>query len=232
MRKDNDEGILINGIMKEIEENIKSKKENNKKENDKKENIKKENNNVPNSDIIKPDSNKKDNIIVIHKKQNSIANKGYSNNLCANKEDLKINNKNNRINSNSKSDYRLNRNLKDINNKKGKSINSNAENCKIIKNSEEKKEINVIKFIENDIENDKESDKEISLYFLLKNGKELYLDIKESCIFKQVINELYEKYLWLKIIRIKEYRYNNNIIFMDKSLKENKLKDNSIINII
>ena len=228
MRKDTDEGILINGIIKEIEENLKSKKENNKKENDKKGNDKKENNKDPNSDKIKPVSDKKDNIIFIHKNMNSIPNKGYSNNLGANKKELK----NNQINRNSKSDYRLNNNLKDINNKKGKSINSNGDNCKIIKNSEEEKEkedkINVINFIEND----KESDKEINLYFLFKNGKELYLDVKESCSFKQVIIQLNEKYLWLKNIKIKEYEFEKRKIFEEKSVKENKLKDNSTIDII
>ena len=80
-------------------------------------------------------------------------------------------------------------------------------------------------------DNDK-NNKDISLYFVFNNGKELYLDVKESYKFEQVIEELNEKYLWLKNIKIKDYKINSISIIKNKTVKENKLVDESTINII
>jgi hypothetical protein len=80
-------------------------------------------------------------------------------------------------------------------------------------------------------DNDK-NNKDISLYFVFNNGKELYLDVKESYKFEQVIEELNEKYLWLKNIKIKDYKINSTSIIKNKTVKENKLVDESTINII
>ena len=74
--------------------------------------------------------------------------------------------------------------------------------------------------------------KDIVLYFIFKNGKELYLDVKESFYFKNVIKELFNKYLWLEYMDIIGYKYNGEIISRDKTVKENGLKDNSYIEII
>jgi len=43
---------------------------------------------------------------------------------------------------------------------------------------------------------------------------------------------LNEKYLWLKNIRIKNYEFDNKEISKNISVKDNKLKHNSTINII
>ena len=82
------------------------------------------------------------------------------------------------------------------------------------------------------IENNVEISKEICLYFVFNNGKELYLDVEESCTFETVIEQLNEKYLWLKNIEIKDYKINSTSILKNKTVKENKLADNSTINII
>lgn len=84
----------------------------------------------------------------------------------------------------------------------------------------------------NNIENNEEISKEISLIFVFKNGKELYLYIKESCTFDQVIEQLNEKYLWLKNIEIEDYQIDGKSILKNKTIKDNKLKDNSEIKII
>ena len=82
------------------------------------------------------------------------------------------------------------------------------------------------------IENNSEIIKEICLYFEFNNGKELYLDVEESCSFEKVIEKLNEKYLWLKNIEIKDYKINSTSILKNKKVKENKLVDNSTIYII
>ena len=54
--------------------------------------------------------------------------------------------------------------------------------------------------------NENENEEEINLFFIFKNGKEVYLDVKKSLPFSEVIKKLEEKYLWLKgNIKIKEY---------------------------
>ena len=60
----------------------------------------------------------------------------------------------------------------------------------------------------------------------------MYLDVIDSCTFEQVIEQLNEKYLWLNNIKIKEYKINDETILRNKKIKENKLVNNSIINII
>ena len=80
--------------------------------------------------------------------------------------------------------------------------------------------------------NSNEDNKDIVLYFIFTNGKELFLDVKESFYFRDVIKELFNKYLWLKYMDINDYKYNGVNILMDKTVKENGLKDNSYIDII
>ena len=82
------------------------------------------------------------------------------------------------------------------------------------------------------IDNNREIGKEISLNFVFNNGKELYLDVKDSYTFDQIIEQLNAKYLWLKNINIKEYIINNESICINQTAKKNKLVNNSIINII
>lgn len=240
----NYKGITINGIIKEIKKNQKDNKENDKKKN---------------NDIVKSNCDDKNNVF-IHKDKKINANKDNFNNQNAYKEELILTNKNNGNKLNNNSEYRVNKgfiNLKNTDNKKGKNIifddNKNNIYEKIKKPGKEKEKekekvkeekFNVVKFIEKDVEKDIEKDvekdmeknieneKEISLYFLFKNRKELYLDAKESFSFEQVINQLNEKYLWLKNIEIKEYQFENRKISDKKSLKQNGLKDNSTIYII
>ena len=219
-------GITIYGIIKEIKENQTNQ---NKKKN---------------VEVTKSNSDdKNNNNVFIHQNKTTFTNKDYSNNQKANKEEL-ILNKNNRYKKDNNLDYRLNKeinNLKNTDNGKDKNINFDDNNnnnniYEISKKSGKEKEkekekeenCNVVKIIKKDIENEKE----INLYFLFKNEKELYLDVKESFIFEKVIEQLNEKYLWLKNIEIKEYQFNKRKIDNKKSVKENKLKDNSTIYII
>ena len=195
-------GITINGIIKEIKENQK-----NKKENDEKKNI----------EVIKPnsdDNNNHENNIIIH---NNI-NNDNSNNHILNKNIINLKITDNKNDNNIKLDDNNNNNCKIIK-KSGK---------KKVKEKEKEENLNVMIINKKDIENDKE----INLYFLFKNRKELYLDVKESLCFDEVIKQLNEKYLWLKNIEIKEYQFEKTKIYGKKSLKDNNLKDNSIIDII
>jgi hypothetical protein len=110
------------------------------------------------------------------------------------------------------------------------SESKNVLNLGLTQNGYEKIDIYNKKLI--NIENNGKISKEISLFFVFNNGKELYLDIEESCTFEQVIEKLNEKYLWLKNIEIKDYKINSTSILKNKTVKENKLVDNSTINII
>ena len=81
--------------------------------------------------------------------------------------------------------------------------------------------------------NENENEEEINLYFIFKNGKELYLDVKKSLPFSEVIKKLEEKYLWLKDnIKIKEYQFNGKKIDKNQIVKYIGLEDESEINII
>ena len=70
------------------------------------------------------------------------------------------------------------------------------------------------------------------MFFYFSNGKELYIDVKESDSFSEVIKQLIDKYVWLKDIKILNYQFNGAIIDLAKTVKEIGLKDNSQINII
>ena len=72
-----------------------------------------------------------------------------------------------------------------------------------------------------------------TLCFIFENGKQLNIDIKnEDVIFGQVIQELNSKYVWLKNINISKFLINENIIDPNKSVKQNGIKNNSMITII
>ena len=224
MGSKNYKGITIYGIIQEIKENQNKKK---------------------NVEVTKSNSDdKNNNNVVIHQNKITFTNKDYSNNQKANKEELILTKKNNRYKKGNQLDYRLNKeinNLKKTDNEKDKNINFDDNNNNNIdeiskksgkeKEKEKERNFNVVKFIKF-IKKDIENEKEINLYFLFKNGKELYLDVKESFIFEKVIKQLNEKYLWLKNIEIKEYLFEKRKIDDKKSVKENKLKDNSTIYII
>ena len=70
------------------------------------------------------------------------------------------------------------------------------------------------------------------MFFYFSNGKELYIDVKESDSFSEVIKQLIDKYVWLKDIKIFNYQFNGAIIDLAKTVKEIGLKDNSQKNII
>ena len=156
-----------------------------------------------------------------------------NNNLCLfkNKRTFLNENNSNNLNNNEKTIIIINK--KEVN-------KSNTNNVPINKEVTKKESIKITKFESKGKESDKgkksdkgkESEKEINLYFLFNNGKELYLDVKETCSFKEVIKQLNEKYLWLKNISIKEYQFKKKIISKYTTVKDNKLEDNSTINII
>ena len=56
--------------------------------------------------------------------------------------------------------------------------------------------------------------------------------LKKPFFFKDVITQLYNKYLWLKYIEIIDYTSNGIKIKTNKTIKDNGLKNNSIIKVI
>ena len=72
----------------------------------------------------------------------------------------------------------------------------------------------------------------ITLYFNFQNEKQIYIDINKNTKFKEVINQLTEKYEWLSSIHIRSFMLGRNEIDENKSCVENGLEDSSKIDII
>ena len=188
-------------------------------------------NSIPN--VINKGGIDKKNQVYFEKIQNDNSEKKIDsiNNLDSKKNNSNKSN-NNDINKLIYEEQEKKSNLKDLK-------NEIVDNKTFEENSDLKKQLdrknNQNRYEKNDycnIDNNRKISKEISLYFVFNNGKELYLDVEDSCTFDQVIEQLNEKYLWLKLIKIKEYRINNERICKNKTAKENKLVNNSIIHII
>jgi len=211
-----DKGILIDGIIKEKLEEEKCANKSNSNESENK------------------NKNKDSNTNAIYKIKKTNENLRDSNNLnnngekpILNKDEIRDNEKLNIGKNKEGSDKKIN----DISKKESQ---NEKENKSKDSNSKENNKITIEKNNNNKRFEDKskKNDNEIFLYFSFKNGKELYLDVKESFSFNQVIEQLNEKYLWLNNINIKGYKFHHKKIDLDKSLKENKLEDNSMIEII
>ena len=121
----------------------------------------------------------------------------------------------------------------DKNNKLFLNENENKNKIKLdLNNINSNTKNNNTKINNNNIIND-ENKEEITLYFTFKNGKELYLDVKKSLTFSEVIIKLKEKYLWLEDnIKIREYQFNGNKISKASTVKNIGLEDESNIEII
>ena len=124
-------------------------------------------------------------------------------------EPTNINNKNNNninINNsefNNNIIFNINNNI--INNYNSGNNNQNNNDIQNMNNQNNYGNQNII--------NNEENDKEIALIFeLSESGKVLYLDTKESFSFKNIIEELEKKYLWLKDVEISDYIFNRKII--------------------
>jgi len=169
------------------------------------------NNNLPYNNLINNNMNNNINK-VMNNNFNQMNNNGKFNNV--NNVNLKNGNNNNKIikiNSNNNSNNKIN----------GKSPYNKNKNGNI----------NTLPFNKNIglIKDKKINDKNITLLFKFSNEKELYLDVKESDSFEEVIKELIYKYDWVKNIKIVNYTFNGKKIDLKKTVKENGLRDNSYI---
>ena len=163
--------------------------------------------NMQNNDFDKSLNNKMDNIIM---NDNMKYNININNEINYNMNINNINNNNNNINNINNNTF-----INPI-------INGNNTNINIINNYNP----NII------YNNYNPNNEQITLYFHFSNDKELYLDVKESLYFNEVIKELHYKYSWLNNIKIDNYLFNGTKISLSKTVKENGLKDNSVIIII
>lgn len=160
--------------------------------------------------------------------KNNYKNKNISNN--ENNLDIKI--KQNGEASSPSSKIIFVNDIKTINNNNLK-INK-EENKDIIAYKDKYKYSDHIQQIQNneiEINRINKEEKEISLIFDIL-GKELYLDVKAYSIFNEVIEQLINKYLWLKVENNFDFEIDGKTISKDKTVKENGLKDNSFIKII
>ena len=156
--------------------------------------------------------------------ENSIFIKNINNNC--NQNNININNNNYNKNNNYNNIIQLNNNINNMNN--NIFINPIINNNKNIN-------INSFSFNNNEIlniNNNNEDDEIITLYFTFSNQKQLYINVKQSIYFSEVIKELENKYSWIKNLKIESYLYEGIQVPLDKTLKEIGLKDNSTILII
>ena len=119
-------------------------------------------------------------------------------------------------------------------NNNSKSTNSESKESKKSRESiKEKESLKSRESIKNKVSlKNKESDNEINLKFLYTKEKELYLVVKDNISFKEVIKELYNKFIWLNNIKIIDFQVNGKSLSKDKTVKENNLNENSTIIII
>ena len=128
-------------------------------------------------------------------------------------------------------------------------IPNNAQNMNQMKNNmpsiqqisnqiiQSNQNINIHNSVNPNIENNNNNgpstnDDEITIYFNFRNDKQIYLDVNKNIKFNEVINQLKEKYEWLKPIKILGYVINGRSIEMNKSCAENGIEDSSKILII
>ena len=90
----------------------------------------------------------------------------------------------------------------------------------------------IVKLTENNFNNIQSNEISLSFVFSKRDINKLYLNVKESSYFREVIKELQNKYSFLKDIEIDYYLFNGNIIYLNKTVKENGLKQNSEIVLI
>ena len=155
-------------------------------------------------------------VLGIHKEYNQIENKNIGYFIKPIIEDFY------EINYNNNNEKNFNESIQNEENKVPQIIQFNVENKSINNNEKEKEEKK---------EKEDKEDKEINLIFNII-GKDLFLDVKESLIFSEVIRQLNEKYLWLANMDIIGYQFNGINIAKDKTVKENGLIDSSNIIII
>ena len=93
--------------------------------------------------------------------------------------------------------------------------------------------------MDNDNESENQNDNilsknegEITIYFDFKNGKQIYIDVNVKTIFREVINQLKEKYEWLNNINIKCFLYNGRTVDINKTCEENNIAESAKISII
>ena len=80
-------------------------------------------------------------------------------------------------------------------------------------------------------EDNKEKENKINLIFKLNEKKNLYLDINKNKKFKEMIEILKNKYLWLKYFKNINFIFKENVISKNKTIEEIGLENNSIISI-
>lgn len=72
----------------------------------------------------------------------------------------------------------------------------------------------------------------ITIYFIFtENGKKIYLDYDPNEKFSKAVEELKEKYIWLKSFKNMKFYLGDKILDGNKTLAENGIQDNSEINI-
>ena len=155
---------------------------------------------------------------------NNMKNSNMSNNM--NNFNMNIfNMNNNMINSNMNN---ANMNNNNISNQSNKNNNCLTNNINYMSNNESFNKMN-----NNNNQNPPNKQMNDNLIFVtftfVKYNKQIFLDISEDMLFKDVIDQLEEKYSWLKSIKNKYYYFDNKKIDFNQTVKNLKIKNNSDI---
>mgnify|MGYP003571550055 CR=1 FL=1 len=146
------------------------------------------------------------------------------NNMNNNKNNINnnMNIMNNNMNFNPFNNINQNMNNNNIQNN---NINSNQNNMKNNVSFNNKSNIN-----NQNCQNTETNNGYIFVTFTFKKyNKQIFLDIYENMLFKDVIIQLEEKYSWLKSIKNKYYYFKDKKIDINKTVKNLNIKDNSDI---
>ena len=146
------------------------------------------------------------------------------NNMNNNKNNINnnMNIMNNNMNFNPFNNINQNMNNNNIQNN---NINSNQNNMKNNVSFNNKSNIN-----NQNCQNTETNNGYIFVTFTFKKyNKQIFLDIYENMLFKDVIIQLEEKYSWLKSIKNKYYYFKDKKIDINKTVKKLNIKDNSDI---
>ena len=194
--------------------------------------------NINNNDIKESQNNKNQKnmpkiskIILNQNKNNAQVNNYHMNNNNTNDYN-KNNNMNHDKNNNQMSNnnnYQMNNYDKMINN----TINMNNNNSNnYMSNAQMNSNMNNNNYMNNNNNMElNEKNGQITIYFKLKNGKEIFLDTNDNYYFKDVIGQLFRKYNWIQNIEIIDFIFNEKRVKINKTLKELGIKNNSRIKI-
>ena len=162
---------------------------------------------------------------------NNMYNNNFMNNMNYNQMNNVSNSQMNNINNNNINNINLN-NINYINNNNMYNNNNYMNSNKSMNNNNDHTNNYQINNMNNNMKLN-ENNGQITIYFKLHNGKEIYLDTNENYYFGDVIQQLFRQNDWLqKEIKIIDFVFNEKSVRLNHTLNQIGIKHKSIIKIL